>query len=353
MKCIACSNELPSTKRWIQSGKMACQLHGCSSYGLKPGSKAFRIQVMGRDPAAVEEAWKQRGQKSVRTKRDSGFFEDLSTNPYSAAFWAKKGLSEEQVREQLSKKAKRSVHTKRTNGWFADPANNAFSIEFGIQKKGMSVEESQNRIKRKNHNCAEYWVERGFSEEEAIQKSKISADTISLRAKQLRYGLEEGLRSYNMTSEKMSASWNPASSAGRNFSSSLQADRFFTKLYKFARRLGYRRDDFMMNMNKGEFWIRNTEGLFFYDFVLRPLKLIIEFNGEHVHPNRSMLDLEWSTWRHAYTKVTADETYKYDKRKEQIAQEAGYNVLTVWSKDQQNLSIAKNFIKEHHEYQSH
>lgn len=356
MKCIACDNELPTKRGFAndkgRTGKLACQLTGCPSHGIKQGSKEYKIVVMGWSELDVDAYWLARGRKSADTMKANGHFDNPANNPFSKAYWIKRGLTDDEAAEKVKSRAGKSTSTKRDAGFYDDPANNPYSYEFGI-KQGLSPDEARARINAKNHNCPEYWVKRGSTEEEAVELAYKRASINSLQARQEKYGEADGIASYNATRLKMASSWSTRSMAGRNFASSEQADHLFSRLYKFIRRLGYSRDDVQCNLNRGELFIRSENGIYFYDFVLRPLKLIIEFNGEHVHPNPDMSVGDWCAWRHAFNKKSADVVASQDKIKLSAAEDLGYNTMVVWSKDPANYEIAINFIKEkHNEYQS-
>jgi hypothetical protein len=356
VKCRHCENDLPKLRGWATEttpGKIACQLPGCLSFGLKSGSIAFHIQVAGRTAEQVQASWKARIAKGVQTQRDKGFYDDKSNNPYSAAYWIKHGLTPEEAKIKLKSKGKRSSQTKRDAGFYDDKSNNPYSTEFGV-KQGLTAEEAALRIRRKNHNCAEFWEVRGYSTAEAEQKAKESAGTNSLPSKIARHGEQEGTKRYTETRAKLSDSWSPSSAIGRRFGSSKQANVLFLRLYRIVRRLGYMRDDVMCKLNRGELYLRDGPSIMFYDFCLKPLKLIIEFNGEHVHPNKQLLSGEaWGRWKHAFSKKSADEVLQFDEHKVYIAEQSGYNVLTIWSKDPDNFNQAATFIRKHHERKDH
>jgi hypothetical protein len=356
MKCRVCENELPKGRPWGTEKKpwrLTCMLPGCPTHGLKVGSKRYKVEVLGRSETEVTESWIRRSRKGVETKREAGFFDDKSNNPYSIDFWLKKGLTEEEAQSKLSEKGQKTIQTKREAGFFDDKSNNPYSIDFWI-KKGLSEDEAKNKIRDKNHNCAGYWVKRGHTPEEAENLAAASAATNSLAELEKRYGPEEGALRYVQIRQRLSDSWNPASSAGRSFMSSRQADVLFKRIYKAVRRLGFTRRDVMCNLNEGELYLSVKGNIFFYDFCLKPLHLIIEFNGEHVHPRKDLLtETEWAAWKHAYSKKKAEEVHAYSEIKLATAHRAGYNTLVLWSKDTDNLQKAVSFIKAEHERQSY
>lgn len=354
MKCRHCNNQLPATRGFskvssrgkIIPGKIACCKEGCISFGLKPGSKDFQEYVMGRDRQDVEERWKSRIEKSTLTNQLLGNFSG-DKNPASKRRLKDKGLSDTDIQEKLSIKSKKSSKTKRDSGFYEDKSNNPYALEFWI-KEGLNKDQAKEKINSRMHNRPEFWIKKGYSPEESRILAAQSAATNSLSEKIKRWG-DDGQLKYLEVRKKLSENWSPRSSTGKNFSSSKQANTFFKKLYKFCRRLGYSKDDFVFKLNKGEWFLRDGDNIYFYDFLIKPLRIIVEFNGEHVHPNKNKLSKEeWNSWRHAFSKKTADEVSEYDSNKVLLAKKAGYNVTQVWSKDAAAFEDTVNFIKGIH-----
>lgn len=350
MKCRYCVNTLLPNQ--VTSGKIACQQLGCISHGINPRSKQFQVIVKGRSQQEVDDAWKTRVAKGVSTQRDNGYYADKCNNPGSKEFWFRRGLSAESVEAKLTEKNRASSATKKAAGFYDVKANNPFAKDYWI-RRGESSSAVDARMRIKNHNCPEYWTSRGFSGLEAEKLAAASADTNSLQAKVRRHGMDGGTTKYAETKQRLSAAWSPRSAYGQKFGSSAQANRFFRRLYKYVRRLGYLRDDVMCDSNRGELYIRSGARIMFYDFCVRPLKLIIEFNGEHVHPNTDALStIDFANWTHAYDKRSAQEVLEADQEKVYCAEEMGYNILSVWSKDHDNFSKATNFIRTHYDCQN-
>jgi hypothetical protein len=355
MKCKYCENELPNTRGYakiekdgrLTKGKIACCKEGCISFNLKSGSKRFQEIVMGIEKSLLEEMWRARIEKSTKTNIARGNFSG-DRNPVSKTRLKNKGLSEQEISEILSKKAIKSSRTKKDKGFYDDKSNNPYSKEFW-GKRGLTEKQAKEKIRERIHNTAEFWIKRGLSAEDAKRAARKSAATNSLENKIEKWG-DEAEKKYVEVREKLSKSWKPSNTKGQKFSSSKQANKFFKKIYKFCRRLGYIRNDIVFKLNRGEWFLRDSNSIFFYDFMLKPLKLIIEFNGEHVHPNKNKLsEEEWKKWRHAYTKKCADEIHENDLRKLTVAKILGYNVLEVWSQDPSSIENAFSFIRKHHE----
>lgn len=265
-------------------------------------------------------------------------------NPASRKTLMKSGLSPSEIENWLSEKSKKGGRTKKKNGYYDDKSNNPFSTDFWI-KQGLNSEQAAEKVNSRIHNKPEFWIARGYSHDKAIVLAGSSADTNSLKAKMEKWG-DDGLTKYLETKQKLSDSWTPRSQSGQKFGSSRQANVFFKKLYKFCRKLGYDRDQIYCDLNGKEYFLTHGENIFFYDFTLKPSNVIIEFNGEHVHPNKDLLsEEEWNKWKHAYSKKSANDVFGRDQLKLNTAASNGFSTLTVWSKDPNILELAQNFIR--------
>jgi hypothetical protein len=85
---------------------------------------------------------------------------------------------------------------------------------------------------------------------------------------------------------------------------------------------------------KGEYVIVDpqTKRPFFYDLFVKSLKLIVEYNGERWHPNRSvMTEQEWKNWKSPFSRKSADEIEREDVHKRWLAINRGFICFTIWS----------------------
>jgi len=101
--------------------------------------------------------------------------------------------------------------------------------------------------------------------------------------------------------------------------------------------------------NNREFFIKSNNRLYFYDFTIKPLKLIFEYNGSHVHPNKEKLnEEEWNNWTHRFTHLSANEVYKLDQEKIQFAKNDDFDVIEIWDSDttEYNKQIVSESIKQ-------
>lgn len=94
-----------------------------------------------------------------------------------------------------------------------------------------------------------------------------------------------------------------------------------------------------------EYFIRDEfNKIFFYDFVIKSKKIIIEYNGIAFHPKFENLDI----FKPIYTKLTPFEIYNKQEYKKKLAIRNGFRILEVWSDDDFDYNLKKclNFIKK-------
>jgi hypothetical protein len=86
--------------------------------------------------------------------------------------------------------------------------------------------------------------------------------------------------------------------------------------------------------------------IYFYDFTIPKFKLIIEYHGESFHPNPNWNINKLESWQQLYTKKTAKTILEFDKKKKQVAQKNGFDILEIYSsnKIETNFNLCKEFI---------
>ena len=77
-----------------------------------------------------------------------------------------------------------------------------------------------------------------------------------------------------------------------------------------------------------EFYLNTNEKKYFYDIKIK--NLLIEINGDYWHANPNVYD---KNWFNKQKNMTADEIWKYDNKKINIAKNNGFDVLILWEKD--------------------
>lgn len=128
---------------------------------------------------------------------------------------------------------------------------------------------------------------------------------------------------------------------------SKESMKLFQLLSKWLIDNNYCKENDIFMGDREYFLLNEGKGIYFYDFIILKPKILIEYNGTHIHPNPDNMDQEkWENWNHAFTKESADNAYKRDREKIQNAKNYGFNILEIWSdKDlDTNIELCKKFI---------
>lgn len=117
----------------------------------------------------------------------------------------------------------------------------------------------------------------------------------------------------------------------------------FLPLYKWLRRRGYRREEILFGVEGSEeFTILYNNRVFFYDFFIRPLKLIVEFHGTKFHARTENDTLLFGH--------SARSVMEKDRIKLEAAKKNGFELLVVWSDADDSLSRIKALVSEIENY---
>jgi hypothetical protein len=122
---------------------------------------------------------------------------------------------------------------------------------------------------------------------------------------------------------------------------STESLRVLIPFYKYVRRSGIAKSDIYWGINGSvEYFIRENEKFVTFDFTIRSIRVIIEYNGTVWHAKNPN-----DTLKHPYGK-TASEVYAYDKQKYEMAERQGFTIITVWS-DIPHKENLHNLIKQY------
>ena len=145
------------------------------------------------------------------------------------------------------------------------------------------------------------------------------------------HGLEEG--------EKR---WNDYKNSNAGYKASKESLDFFEPITKHLLNMGVEMEDIWFGGDDSmEFKIENGDKLYSYDYTILSKKIIIEFNGNHVHPSKELLGENWDSWRCAWSGETADQKHSQDMEKLKIAEKEGFTVIEVWDFKDKNESLEK------------
>ena len=79
-----------------------------------------------------------------------------------------------------------------------------------------------------------------------------------------------------------------------------------------------------------EIFLNIDDKIYFYDFCIPELKIIIEYNGSHVHPSLLLTEDEKNVWKHPYSKDNYYETIKKETLKKYCALNNNYKYYVIY-----------------------
>lgn len=189
-----------------------------------------------------------------------------------------------------------------------------------------------------------YWINRGYTEAEAknIIKNKYTPPLNSLEGFVKRHGKDIGQIKYTECKDKRlkSRSENYINSYIKH--TSKESLRYFRKIYKKLRRNNIFRGDIIWGIgNRKEFITKdpNTKRIVAYDFVIKPLNIIIEYNHPFWHAR------DRNEWKNPF--VSYDKSKELDEFKKSLANQMGYELITIWSDKLPNVDDLINKILKH------
>lgn len=206
----------------------------------------------------------------------------------------------------------------------ADRKNSARASAFKTHSK---LKQSGYSYRENNKLCIEYWIKRGYNEKDAgiERNNSITASRTNLAAFTARYGQQKGEERFKQWNEKRKRTYlercgTTTPTSGKTSKESL---RFFIKLYRKVRRLGISKDDIYWGISGSkEFASHDSNiGNMFFDFTIKSLKFIIEYQGSawHVHPERDYIGF-----------LDPDLLLERDFNKRKHIEGRGFEVNYVW-----------------------
>jgi len=237
-------------------------------------------------------------------------------------YWIKKGLTKEEATNKI--KERQSV----------------FSRDKIIKKYG--EKEGLNRLKERNVK----WINSLTKNNDMNELNKSKA--ISLEKMIDKYGYDKVIIKYDGWIKACTKTCIENLKNSSMKKASKQSLVIFEEFYYKLINIFGIKNLFMGIQDNKEFFIKDTDRLYFYDFTILPLKLIFEYNGSHIHPNKNVLnEKEWNTWEHKFTKQSANDVFKFDQYKNKLAVENGFDVIVLWDSDtiEHNKLIVSESIK--------
>jgi len=211
---------------------------------------------------------------------------------------------------------------------------------------------STSDYKKITNTCIEYWLEKGYPLDIAKQKLKERQATFTLEKCIQKYGKEQGEKRHKERQikwinslygkmnedERIAFESSKMSELGKASGGSLKVFLPVIDYFQFKREEYYLGVD-----NKKEYclYCKESNGVFFYDFVIPSLKIIIEFNGHVWHPNGD----DWKPLD--FVNETKENLELKQNFKRDTAIKHGFHYLEIWDIDSSDINIKKciDFIK--------
>ncbi|NBR07287.1 MAG: hypothetical protein EBT92_16195 [Planctomycetes bacterium] len=238
-------------------------------------------------------------------------------------------------------------------------SNRIFEHQSKLGKLSSSSRFTNPDYKKSMTNCIEYWLNRGFSPEESLSRLKERQSTFSLEKCIKKHGIEVGtalfserqkkwIRSlYHGKSDESIIEMNKKKFSNKFGKASGSSLKVFLPLVEKLKSSTIISDSecFFGHGENREFYLydRYSKSMYFYDFTIPKLKVIVEFNGETWHPRKE--DVSWKPI--SCVNKTRDELIDKEDRKDLLAKEFGFSILKLWdsTSESDNVELAFDFIK--------
>jgi len=259
---------------------------------------------------------------------------------YSVNYWIQRGLSKDEAELKIKKFKPVYIDYWLDKGFTKEEAK--FKIECHLMNTERAFIEKYGDIvgklkyqkrKQKEGNASpkkkEYWMKRGLTEAEAIDRISEQQRTFTLEKCVAKHGEERGKFIFN----KRQIDWQKSLSSGGNLKigySKISQELFYLILEQYE--IKNREHVYFATKNKEIRLNKKNGGLWLYDFADIKMKKIIEYNGDDYHGNPSKYKPD--DYPHPFRKnLTAKEIQEQDEFKKLAAVDEGYEVLTIWDSD--------------------
>lgn len=183
-----------------------------------------------------------------------------------------------------------------------------------------------------------FWVKKGLTLEEATQKVREIQRTNTIEAYVKKYGYEIGVETWLKRNKVWSDKMRDlrAKSCGIGNAYSRSACTLFETVLNTLREQGICFEKVYYGNKEFSKWDKEFNRVYFYDLVVNDIKLCVEYNGIRFHPKPGDYD-----WVCLFSGKTYEEVMSYDRRKQQLIKDLGYELVVVWEDDIFEQSVEK------------
>jgi len=234
----------------------------------------------------------------------------------------------------FKEKSRQSINFWLKRG-YSEEESNKISNEIQkniIEKTSKKRHENKHLYLDVNPTQLAYWLKRGYSDEESKKKISDRQKTFTLEKCIEKHGEIEGLKIWNERQRKWSEKIEEKYKNGdfvkfrKDMTSSPENELFKSLVEKLNIK-----DRSYYGNNQYFRYFKEIGRTFSYDFVHD--RKIIEFNGDYWHCNPKFYN---KNYYHKYLQMTAEEIWDNNKIKNDIIIKEGYEVLSIWENDYKN-----------------
>jgi very-short-patch-repair endonuclease len=263
------------------------------------------------------------------------------------------GDSEGIVRYELAQKA-RSENGKKSGFCLSHWIDKGYSEKEAkdiLHKQSAKSQENADYSNRKyvyKHSLG-FWTKLGYSLEDAeeLRKPYLFATGTSIESFIHRHGDIDGAIKYNLCCKRRAATIEK-NYGSRSFASGYKGKASKQSLQILLPLYTKYKDAYKIYIGYGdekEWWVNDHESrkkIYFVDFCIPELKLVIEFNGIEWHPKSKDSFEKYGILKDKYLELCNNDT-----RKHASISNAGFELLVVWNDDTiiNNMIACDNFIK--------
>ena len=295
---------------WINKG--LSEIEATSKISSLQKSNSSKVNFLNRFNPRSKESWMSKGLTEIESiQKLKEIFN--SGSQFRKEYWIKRGLSELEATSNISK----IQH------------NNS------IKRKEYKKEDQNTNI--------EYYIKRNYPN--AIEYYKDRQNTRCLQKYVEKYGEIEGIKKYNLSISKfINTAWY-SKTKEEQINLTLKRTKFLnfysnSSIIFFEKIIKDVNINYNIRWKKNEHFIKYDNGIVFYDFCIPELKLIIEYHGIKFHPNKNKLSIsQFNEWTQLLSKKPANEIFKNDEFKKELAIKHGYDIFIVWENDNMESKI--------------
>lgn len=342
-KCIICNKEFKTSDGRIKICSDKCRVRYKEYFKNKQfeklnGAEGVDFIVCKWCGMKVKRIYGKHIQKFHSNKTSENYKKEFPGYPlmtpkdkYNTSVNAGKHMKQEKYKKMVSERIKgdkNPVHKSNMDEQSRKELS-PFSKEF-YKKRGLFESDRQKFIRvalkdREFDTRIEYWLKRGYSKEDAKQKIKDRQTTFSKKICIQKYGEERGLERWKKRQKEWKAKvFNEETFIG------VGSSKLSMGIIEFILQKKYDNSNLHFGKNEKFIFDKKYNRVYKYDLTNNDNKKILEINGTFWHCKPELYE---SSYIHPVKKIAASEIWDYDKRKKEIAEFYGYEVLTIWEDD--------------------